>query len=52
MSEPRLYVGGLSGHVFCTTDYTEHAGTVRANTKHDVTDDFERVAVELGWTPP
>lgn len=52
MTEPRLYVGGLSGRVFCTTNYTEHANTVRAITKHDVTDDFERVALELGWVPP
>jgi hypothetical protein len=50
---PVLYVGGLSGRVFLTTRYHQAKdGTVSALDKFDVTSEFEKVAVELGWTPP
>ena len=38
---PRLVVSGLTGRVYVTTAYTEHAnGLIEARTKYDVTEDF------------
>lgn len=50
--QPHLYVGGLSGEVFCAIVYTETGHLNSAVVKFNVTEDFERVARELGWTPP
>lgn len=47
-----MYVGVLTGHVFCTTNYSVLPDLkVRVNKKYDMTENFEEVARELGWAP-
>lgn len=48
---PLLYVGGLSGRVFVATRYRQQ-GHVDVREKFDVTDQFQSIATELGWTEP
>ena len=50
--QPHLYVGGLSGEVFCATRYIEIDDLRSAVVKFNVQEDFERVARELGWLAP
>lgn len=50
---PLIYIGGLSGRVFCTTDYrTVEGQPVEVRSKHDVTEQVIAAAQLLGWTPP
>ena len=51
--KPLIYVGGLTGRVFCTTDYRIVEGQpVEVRSKDDVTDQVIAAAQLLGWTPP
>lgn len=52
LDPPRLRVGYLSGEVYVITHGKVEGDTLVASRKHEVTDQFEAVAKELGWTPP
>ncbi len=54
LDPPLLRVGGLSKAVYVITHGKVEGETLTliASRKHDVTDQFEAVARELGWTPP
>lgn len=44
---PMLFVGGLSKRVFLATRWHTEGGSLVADEKHDVTDQFVTVALEL-----
>lgn len=46
--EPMLYVGELSSRVLLATRYLRDGDYIEALEKYDVTDQFVRVAFELG----
>lgn len=53
---PQIRVGELSGRVYVITHgkevNTPTGPGIEASRKYDVTDQFESVAAELGWTAP
>ena len=47
-TQPMIFVGGLSGRIYCATRYTKHRnGTVTAHEKFDVTDQVGQALEEL-----
>ena len=46
--KPRLFVSPLTGNVYCATKYREGncGGAFVADVKHNVTEDFDRIAAE------
>jgi len=56
LDPPRLRTGGLSGRVLLITHgrYLNGGETLEATRKYDVTEQFEALARERGWTqqPP
>jgi hypothetical protein len=50
---PRLTFGPLSGRVYIVSHGKDLGdGNVEATKKYDITNQFEALARNLGWTPP
>ncbi len=50
LDPPQLLVGGLSGAVYVVTHGKTEGRALIASRKYDVTEQFEKVATELGYS--